>query len=172
MKPVIYFDIKESGFGASTTIAHTQNGICAILFGPRWDPDEELERMFPEHELQWVYSPQYALKIINQLEYDYGLDALPIDLQCGTPFQRLIWETLRKVPRGTTITYSELAEKVGNPKAVRAVASAVASNPISIVIPCHRVLPKAGGVGKYRWGTEMKKMLLEQEGYIENDSRL
>lgn len=160
----IYFDIKASAFGASTTIAHTQRGICAILFGPRWDPDEELARMFPKHNLQWVYSPQYALKLIRQLENGEDLKSLPIDLQCGTQFQKLVWNALREVPEGKTITYSDLASTIGMPKAVRAVASAVANNPISIVIPCHRVLPKSGGVGKYRWGSGMKSALLEREG--------
>jgi AraC family transcriptional regulator, regulatory protein of adaptative response / methylated-DNA-[protein]-cysteine methyltransferase len=165
MKPTIYFDVKESIFGASTTIAHTQQGICAVLFGPRWDPDEELQKMFPKHDLQWVYSPQYALKIIKQLEDDDSLNKLAIDLQCGTPFQKLVWQTLHKVPHGSRMTYSELASKLGMPRAVRAVASAVANNPISIIIPCHRIVPKGGGIGKYRWGVEMKKKLLEREEY-------
>lgn len=94
----------------------------------------------------------------------------------GTPLQKSVWQELLRIPYGKTLTYSELAEKVGNAKAVRAVASAVARNPLCIVIPCHRILPKAGTkpttttvlkeVGNYALGSELKRTLLEIEGAI------
>lgn len=162
---MIYYDIKQSMFNYTTLIAHTQKGICAILLQSFdcWDLEYELEKLFPNEKLQIVYSPQYALKIIKQLETNQKLNEIKIDFRCGTPFQRLVWESLRKIPAGTTITYSELANQIGMPRAIRAVATACARNPISIVIPCHRVVPKSGGIGKYRWGTEMKHLLINRE---------
>ncbi len=79
--------------------------------------------------------------------------------QSGTPFQERVWEELTKIPYGHTVTYSELAERIGRPKAVRAVANAVGDNSISILVPCHRVVAK-GGIGGYAWGIEIKKTLL------------
>lgn len=81
----------------------------------------------------------------------------------GTDFQKKVWNALLKIPKGKTVTYSELAKKIGAPKAVRAVASAVAKNKIALLIPCHRVVPKTGGVGKYRWGSERKRMIIHAE---------
>ena len=81
----------------------------------------------------------------------------------GTSFQKNVWNALLKIPLGSTVSYSELARMCGQPSAVRAVASAVARNPIAIFIPCHRVLPKNGSVGNYRWGADKKQTLLEWE---------
>lgn len=81
----------------------------------------------------------------------------------GTEFQKKVWSALLKIPKGKAITYSELAKNIGKPKAVRAAASAVAKNRIALLIPCHRVIPAGGGVGKYRWGSERKKKILESE---------
>ena len=81
----------------------------------------------------------------------------------GTNFQIKVWEALIKVPAGSVVSYQDVAGMIGNPKAVRAVASAVANNPISFVIPCHRVISKSGAIHKYRWGTERKKAILGWE---------
>ncbi|NOS67502.1 MAG: methylated-DNA--[protein]-cysteine S-methyltransferase [Candidatus Peribacteraceae bacterium] len=86
-----------------------------------------------------------------------------VDLD-GTPFQRTVWSALQSVPYGSTMTYGQLAKKIGRPRAVRAVASAVAKNPVGIVIPCHRIVPASGSQpGKYAWGTKKKEWLLEHE---------
>jgi AraC family transcriptional regulator of adaptative response/methylated-DNA-[protein]-cysteine methyltransferase len=92
------------------------------------------------------------------------LDAtkVPLDMR-GTPFQEKVWQALARVPWGKTATYSDLARKAGAPKAIRAVASACARNPVAFVVPCHRILRKGGGLGGYYWGTEMKQKLLERE---------
>ncbi|WP_288760788.1 methylated-DNA--[protein]-cysteine S-methyltransferase [uncultured Lacticaseibacillus sp.] len=82
----------------------------------------------------------------------------------GTPFQQRVWQALRQIPRGQTRTYSELAAAIGQPTAVRAVAHAVATNPVPVAVPCHRVLPKSGGVGQYRGGSKLKAFLLSREG--------
>lgn len=81
----------------------------------------------------------------------------------GTDFQRMVWNALLKVPYGTTLTYGELAALAGKPRAVRAVASAVAANPLSVIIPCHRIVPAAGGVGQYAGGADAKRLLLDHE---------
>jgi len=81
----------------------------------------------------------------------------------GTPFQELVWSEIRNVSKGETITYSELAERIGRPLAVRAVASACGKNEVSLLIPCHRVVGKNGSISGYRWGVDIKKRLLERE---------
>jgi AraC family transcriptional regulator of adaptative response/methylated-DNA-[protein]-cysteine methyltransferase len=87
---------------------------------------------------------------------------VPLDVR-GTPFQKRVWRELVRVPWGKTYSYSEIAKKVGNPRAVRAVASACARNPIAFVVPCHRILRKNGAMGEYYWGGELKRQLLERE---------
>ncbi len=87
---------------------------------------------------------------------------LALDMR-GTPFQRRVWHTLRAIPVGTTMTYSELARRIGAPKSARAVASACASNAIALAIPCHRVVRSNGALSGYRWGVERKRLLLNNE---------
>ena len=77
-----------------------------------------------------------------------------------------VWNALTEIPIGKTTTYSELAKAIGQPKAIRAVGSAVAANPIGYLIPCHRVLPKTGGVGQFEWGSDLKRKMLQFEGAI------
>jgi AraC family transcriptional regulator, regulatory protein of adaptative response / methylated-DNA-[protein]-cysteine methyltransferase len=83
----------------------------------------------------------------------------------ATAFQRRVWEELRKIPYGTTKTYTEVARAIGRPAAVRAVARACATNPVSVVVPCHRVVRQDGNLAGYRWGVERKRALLEKEGH-------
>jgi len=87
---------------------------------------------------------------------------LPLDIR-GTTFQRRVWEALRAIPAGETASYAEIAQRVGSPHAVRAVASACAANKIAVAIPCHRVIATNGGLAGYRWGIERKRRLLERE---------
>jgi AraC family transcriptional regulator of adaptative response/methylated-DNA-[protein]-cysteine methyltransferase len=89
------------------------------------------------------------------------LDLL-LDLR-GSTFQQRVWQALREIPVGTTTTYTEVASRIGAPKAVRAVARACATNPLALVIPCHRVIGKTGSLTGYRWGLERKRMLLDRE---------
>lgn len=99
---------------------------------------------------------------------DCAVDA-PLDAR-GTAFQQLVWNTLRGIPAGTTVTYAELARRVGRPNAVRAVASACAANPLAIVVPCHRVVRSDGGLSGYRWGVERKRALLAREAALGGDA--
>jgi len=81
----------------------------------------------------------------------------------GTPFQRRVWDALRAIPVGTTVTYAELARRIGGPRRARAVARALAANPTALAIPCHRVIRSNGALSGYRWGVERKRMLLDKE---------
>jgi AraC family transcriptional regulator of adaptative response/methylated-DNA-[protein]-cysteine methyltransferase len=90
-----------------------------------------------------------------------GLE-LPLDIR-GTLFQQRVWQRLQKIPLGTTASYTDIAIQLGNPKAVRAVASACAANPIALLVPCHRVVRSDGSISGYRWGVENKRMLIARE---------
>jgi AraC family transcriptional regulator of adaptative response/methylated-DNA-[protein]-cysteine methyltransferase len=87
---------------------------------------------------------------------------LPLDIQ-GTVFQRRVWNALQQIPVGSTVSYADIAKKIGMPKAVRAVAQACASNSIAVAIPCHRVVKSDGALSGYRWGVERKQTLLNRE---------
>ena len=89
--------------------------------------------------------------------------ALPLDVR-GTAFQQRVWQALRDIPAGTTVTYSDIASRIGAPKSVRAVAGACAANGLALAIPCHRVVASKGRLAGYRWGVERKRSLLEREG--------
>jgi O-6-methylguanine DNA methyltransferase len=93
----------------------------------------------------------------------HGIDAdTPLDLH-GTPWQLRVWAALREIPPGETVTYGELARRLGRPHAARAVGAACAANPVAVLVPCHRVVPSSGGLGGYRWGVERKRRLLDLE---------
>ena len=101
--------------------------------------------------------------IINRVEGTAPSLDLPLDVH-ATAFQRRVWQELQKIPRGTTQTYTQVARRLGKPKSVRAVARACATNPVSIVVPCHRVIRADGQLAGYRWGLQRKEKLLEREG--------
>jgi AraC family transcriptional regulator of adaptative response/methylated-DNA-[protein]-cysteine methyltransferase len=150
-------------------LAATERGICFIQFGrTQKEMLDTLQDEFPKASIQVM--PQASAAEFGR--WIKALDAylagsvkkldLPLDMM-GTAFQIKVWKFLQKIPRGSTWSYSELAEKIGNPKAVRAVASACARNNLAIVIPCHRVLRGSGELAGYRWGLERKQALLELE---------
>ncbi len=145
----------------------TSWGTFLACFGPRG-----LKRLFfpgvPHPRIAGEPSP-WADILQEELEaYFRGtLRAFSVPLDpSGTPFQRWVWEELRLVPYGRTVTYGELARKLGRPKAARAVGNAVAANPIPILIPCHRVLPKGKGIGNFGPGIHWKERLLRLEGTL------
>lgn len=146
-------------------VAATDRGICAIEFA---DEPESLPAMvqkrFPKAHLEKADSG-FETRIQEVVEYintpGKGFN-LPLDIQ-GTAFQQQVWNVLRQIQAGETLSYTDVAERIERPSAVRAVASAVASNKLGVVIPCHRVISKGGKVSGYRWGVERKKRLLEAE---------
>ena len=146
-------------------VAATPRGISAVYLG---DDDArlraELEREYPRAE---IHENRNGLKkwVSTLLEHLRGREPqldLPVDVQ-ATAFQRRVWEELRRIPYGSTRTYSEIARAIGRPRATRAVARACATNPASVVIPCHRVIREDGNLAGYRWGVERKQSLLAHE---------
>jgi AraC family transcriptional regulator of adaptative response/methylated-DNA-[protein]-cysteine methyltransferase len=160
----ISYATEESALGR-VLVARSVSGVCAILIGA--DDDElvtDLAARFPEAKLvvnEAVVQDDLAKTIRFVDQPTEGLD-LPLDLR-GTPFQRRVWEALRTIPVGTTVTYGELANSIGAPNAVRAVAGACAANPIALAVPCHRVVGSDGDLTGYYWGVERKRELIKKE---------
>ncbi|MEJ1959767.1 MAG: bifunctional DNA-binding transcriptional regulator/O6-methylguanine-DNA methyltransferase Ada [Nitrosomonadales bacterium] len=161
---VIRFAIGECALG-SILVAVSGRGVCAIMLGD--DPDaltRDFQDRFPEADLIGNDSEfeQMVAKIVGFVEMPgIGLD-LPLDIR-GTAFQQRVWQALREIPVGTTASYGEIAQRIGSPKSMRAVAGACAANVLAVVIPCHRVVRSDGGLSGYRWGIERKRALLERE---------
>jgi len=160
----IHFAVGECSLG-SILVARSAKGVCAILLGD--DPDllaRELQDRFPRAELIGADAEfeKLVAKIVGFVEAPaLGLD-LPLDVR-GTAFQQRVWQALRKIPAGSTMSYRTIAQRIGAPKSVRAVAQACAANSIAVAIPCHRVVRHDGGLSGYRWGVERKRALLERE---------
>jgi AraC family transcriptional regulator of adaptative response/methylated-DNA-[protein]-cysteine methyltransferase len=147
-------------------VAATEQGICSIDFGDTAQAlKENLRRRFPRAMLLDPDPPFTAMvkKVLAFLENPHrGRFDLPLDVQ-GTAFQRRVWQALQQIPAGDTVSYTDLASRVGKPKAARAVAGACASNTLAVAVPCHRVVRGDGHLGGYRWGLERKRILLGQE---------
>jgi len=160
----IRFAVGECSLGA-ILVAQSDRGVCAILMGD--DPDalvRDLQDRFPRAELVGgdAAFEQLIARVVGFVEAPrVGLD-LPLDVR-GTVFQQRVWRALRKIPSGKTVSYTELAKRIGAPQSVRAVAQACAANPLAVAIPCHRVVRSDGGLSGYRWGVERKRALLERE---------
>ena len=160
----IRFAVGECSLG-SVLVASSDKGVCAILLGE--DPAQlarDLQDRFPRANLMGGDRrfERLVSRVVGLVEQPRDGLTLPLDVR-GTAFQQKVWQALRKIPAGRTATYSEIAERIGRPKAVRAVAGACAANPIAIAIPCHRVLRTDGDLSGYRWGIERKRALLKKE---------
>lgn len=160
----IQFTIGTSSLGA-VLVAQSAKGICAVLFGDdRRALSRDLQRRFPGATLTDGDAPlgELAAEVIAFMESPpRGLD-VPLDMR-GTQFQRKVWQALREIPVGSTVSYSDIANRIGAPTAARAVAEACAANPLAVVVPCHRVIKKDGTASGYRWGAERKRALLAKE---------
>lgn len=160
----VRFAVAECSLG-SVLVAASARGVCAVLLGD--DPDtlvHDLERRFPRANLIGCDRgfEGVVAKVVAVVERPaLGLD-LPLDLR-GTVFQQRVWDALRAIPPGHTTSYSELAQRIGAPKAARAVAAACAANVIAVAIPCHRVVRSDGALSGYRWGVDRKRELLDRE---------
>ena len=158
----INYSFAESPFG-SLIVAATPKGICYMAFAD--DPDlafQELQQLFPNAKYRQVLDmmQQNALYIFGK---DWSrLQELKLHLK-GTDFQIKVWETLLKVPVGELSTYSAIASAIDNPKASRAVGSAVGDNPVAFLIPCHRVIKSTGELGQYHWGSPRKTAMIGWE---------
>ena len=147
-------------------VGATARGICVVAFG---ESAEELERdlaeRFPQAEVKQMDAElSYAVEaLVEAMSESPRALALPLDVR-ATAFQQRVWRELQAIPRGETRSYSEVAEAIGSPKSVRAVAAACGANPVAVVVPCHRVVGKDGSLTGYRWGVERKRALLAAEG--------
>lgn len=160
----IRFAIGQCSLGA-ILVAQSAIGVCAIALGD--DPEiliRNLQDTFPQAQLiggDPVFEHTVA-QVVGMIEAPAtGLD-LPLDIR-GTAFQQRVWQALRTIPAGMTVTYTDIAQRIGAPKAVRAVANACASNVLAVAIPCHRVVRRDGELSGYRWGIERKRALLDRE---------
>jgi AraC family transcriptional regulator of adaptative response/methylated-DNA-[protein]-cysteine methyltransferase len=160
----IRFAVGECSLG-SILVAKSERGVCAILLGD--DPEalaRDLQDQFPNANLSGgdARFEELVAKVVGFVEAPrIGLD-LPLDVR-GTAFQQRVWRALRDIPAGATLSYSEIAKRMGSPGAARAVAQACASNRLAVAIPCHRVVRNDGALSGYRWGVERKRELLERE---------
>ena len=160
----IRFAIGECSLG-SILVAASERGVCAILIGD--EPDalaRDLQDRFPRAHLIGgdAQFEQLVAQVVGFVEAPaLGLN-LPLDVR-GTAFQQRVWQALREIPVGTTASYTQIANRIGAPKAVRAVGGAIAANPIAVAIPCHRVIRTDGSLCGYRWGVERKRALIERE---------
>ena len=160
----IRFATAQSCLGV-VLVAESEIGICAIMLGD--EPNlmvESFKDQFPHAALiggDAAFDARVA-QVVGLIEAPRASFNLPLDIQ-GTAFQRRVWEALRQIPCGETLTYTELAARIGAPRSVRAVARACATNALAIAIPCHRIVRSDGSLAGYRWGIARKRALLERE---------
>jgi AraC family transcriptional regulator of adaptative response/methylated-DNA-[protein]-cysteine methyltransferase len=160
----IRFAVGKSSLGA-ILVASSKQGVVSVLLGD--DPEElvrDLQDRFPRAYLIGADREYEALvaRVVGFVEAPgLGLD-LPLDVR-GTAFQQRVWQALREIPVGRTVSYADIAHRIGAPKAVRAVAGACAANRLAVAIPCHRVVRHDGALSGYAWGVDRKRMLLERE---------
>ncbi|HXN16887.1 MAG TPA: bifunctional DNA-binding transcriptional regulator/O6-methylguanine-DNA methyltransferase Ada [Candidatus Binatus sp.] len=163
----IHYTIVDSALGR-LLVGATDRGISALYLGEKdASLESALRKEYPRAEIDSDSARSKNLagwlgKILAHLRGKEPHLNLPTDVQ-ATAFRRRVWEELKRIPYGATRTYSEVARAIGHPKAIRAVASACATNPVSVVVPCHRVVRADGNLAGYRWGLERKRALLEQE---------
>jgi AraC family transcriptional regulator of adaptative response/methylated-DNA-[protein]-cysteine methyltransferase len=161
----IRFALGQTSLGA-ILVASSKKGVASILLGN--DPDallRQLQDRFPKAKLIGADKDYEGLvaRVVGFIEApQIGLD-LPLDVR-GTAFQRRVWQALQEIPVGQTVSYTEIAQRIGSPKAIRAVAGACAANNLAVAIPCHRVVRNDGALSGYAWGVERKKVLLDREG--------
>jgi len=160
----IRFAIGECSLG-SILVAFSERGVCTIALAD--NPESlvrDLQDRLPQAEASGADPDveQLIAKVVDFIEAPALALDLPLDVR-GTAFQQRVWQALRDIPAGTTISYSEMAQRIGAPKAVRAVAGACAANILAVAIPCHRVVRTDGSLSGYRWGVERKAELLRRE---------
>jgi AraC family transcriptional regulator of adaptative response/methylated-DNA-[protein]-cysteine methyltransferase len=164
--PVVrYTTVQTRSFGA-VAVGATVDGVRAVV--PLEEGASAAKALHDElHDVQLVEDPattdELARDVARAIDGDGDVAAIPLDLS-GTLFQQRVWEELRRIPFGDTVSYSELAQRVGRPDAVRAVANACGGNHVAVLVPCHRVIRADGNLGGYKWDLERKRALLEAEG--------
>jgi AraC family transcriptional regulator, regulatory protein of adaptative response / methylated-DNA-[protein]-cysteine methyltransferase len=160
----IKFAVGQTSLGA-ILVASTKKGVAAILLGD--DPDDlvrDLQDRFPRAHLIGADRDYEALvaRVVGFVEAPKIGLGLPLDVR-GTAFQERVWKALQEIPAGATVSYAEIARRIGAPKSVRAVAGACAANKLAVAIPCHRVVRNDGDLSGYAWGVERKRALIDRE---------
>jgi AraC family transcriptional regulator of adaptative response/methylated-DNA-[protein]-cysteine methyltransferase len=148
-----------------TLVAVTERGVCAVLLGASTAAlERDLRARFPRAAFREADAGarRVVRDVVASIEGSIDAASIPLDV-AGSDFQRRVWDALRKIPRGATRSYSDIARAIGRPTATRAVARACASNSVAVLIPCHRVVREDGGLGGYRWGLDRKRRLLGDE---------
>jgi AraC family transcriptional regulator, regulatory protein of adaptative response / methylated-DNA-[protein]-cysteine methyltransferase len=156
----IHYTVAECDLGY-VAVARTAKGLAAAFIG---DDADRLalhmkERFAGATQAEPDELTERVVTALDSVTDDLGI---PVDPK-GTDFQRSVWRAIREIPVGATVTYSELARRIGRPESVRAVAAACGANPIAVIVPCHRVIGKDGSLTGYAWGIEKKRLLLERE---------
>lgn len=170
MSEAIQYTFIESAQGRALA-AFSQIGLCGLLLGDSAatliaDARQRFGAEIERNDRQLHCAAEQVKRLIAPSSPPPSQPlSFPLDLQ-GTDFQQRVWQALQTVPFGTTLSYGALAQRLGKPTAVRAVASACGANPVAIVVPCHRILRGDGSLGGYRWGLERKRKLLALEGSI------
>jgi len=146
-------------------VAVSERGLCAVLFGD--DPSAllaDLRARFPHAQITEGNAETQTMlsDVVRMIEAPASKLDQPLDAR-GTPFQYLVWQALREIPAGTTVSYGSIAKRIGRPKEAKDVAEACAANPLAVVIPCHRVVKADGSISGYRWGVRRKRALLAHE---------
>jgi len=161
---MIAIDVVESPIGP-LAVAERAGRVCLLHFGGDGpEVDVMFERWYPGEPRN--RQPLPALGAILQRYFEGNLavlDSIPVELN-GTPFQKTVWTALRRIPCGSTISYAELARRIGEPRAVRAVGTANGANPVAVIVPCHRVIGADGSLTGYGGGLDRKRWLLAHEG--------
>ncbi len=160
----IEFTFEKSTLGA-VLIAQSAKGLCAVLMGDNCpELTTDLRRRFPKHKIGKAKTSMMLLadRVVQFIEDPSRDFDHPIDL-VGTEFQVQVWRALLEIPAGVTESYTTVANRIGQPRAYRAVASACAANHLAVVVPCHRVVSSTGKLTGYRWGIERKRSLLMRE---------
>jgi len=168
--------ISYSSFGSpvgQVFVAAGPRGVCSIAIGAERPHPEILHKLHPQHkpvrdDTALAPTVDTLLRYLNG--EDVCLEAIAVDVSAGTPFQQTVWSELRRVPRGSVLSYNELAARVGRPLAARAVGNAMARNPVPLLVPCHRVIRADGSLGGFGCGVDVKKYLLRLEGIIPGET--
>jgi AraC family transcriptional regulator of adaptative response/methylated-DNA-[protein]-cysteine methyltransferase len=163
----IHYAVRPCSLG-QVLVGATARGVCSILFADTAAQAEaELRQRFPKAELRPAAGELAAriAQIVSYVDAPRGALELPLDVR-GTSFQQRVWKELRAIPSGATATYTEVAQRIGARRAVRAVAKACADNPVAVAVPCHRVIRGDGSLAGYRWGLARKRELLAREAAI------
>lgn len=168
---VLHYTLRRCVLG-QVLVAATSKGIAAVLLGDsKTALIDDLQQRYPRAQID-TGGPllhRWSDTVLELLDHPKLPHVVPLDAISGTDFQRKVWSALRQIPPGQTRTYTQVAQALGHPQAVRAVASACAANPLAVLVPCHRVLRSDGGLGGYRWGVARKQQLLALEGALPAD---